>query len=36
VAAAARAAVQGAEPLEQNGYKVALVEGIVEESLLAL
>ncbi len=35
-AAAARAAVEGAEPLEQNGYKVALVEAIVEESLLAL
>ena len=35
-AAAARAAVRGAEPLEQNGYKVALVEAIVEESLLAL
>ncbi|MEE8583859.1 MAG: hypothetical protein V3T83_03305 [Acidobacteriota bacterium] len=33
---AARAAVQGAEPLEQNGYKVALVQGIVEESLLAI
>ena len=33
---AAQAAVQGAEPLEQNGYKVALVRGIVEESLLAI
>lgn len=35
-AAAAAAAVEGAEPLEQNGYKVALVRGIVEESLLEL
>lgn len=35
-AAAARAAVQDAEPLEQNSYKVALVEAIVQESLLAL
>lgn len=35
-AAAAAAAVAGAEPLEQNGFKVALVRGIVEESLLAL
>jgi xanthine dehydrogenase YagS FAD-binding subunit len=34
--AAAEAAVAGAEPLEQNGYKVLLVKGIVEESLLAL
>jgi len=34
--AAAEAAVEGAEPLAQNGYKVALVRGIVEESLLAL
>jgi xanthine dehydrogenase YagS FAD-binding subunit len=33
---AGRLATQGAEPLEQNGYKVRLVEGIVEESLLAL
>ncbi len=33
---AALAAVEGAEPMEQNGYKVALVRGIVEESLLAM
>jgi xanthine dehydrogenase YagS FAD-binding subunit len=34
--AAAQAAVAGAEPLEQNAYKVLLVKGIVEESLLAI
>lgn len=34
--AAAQAAVADAEPLEQNGYKVLLVKGIVEESLLAI
>jgi xanthine dehydrogenase YagS FAD-binding subunit len=34
--AAAEAAVAGAEPLEQNTYKVLLVKGVVEESLLAL
>jgi xanthine dehydrogenase YagS FAD-binding subunit len=34
--AAAAAAVADAQPLEQNGYKVLLVQGIVEESLLAL
>jgi xanthine dehydrogenase YagS FAD-binding subunit len=34
--AAAEAAVAGAEPLAQNGYKVLLVKGIVEESLLAM
>ena len=33
---AAQAAVADAEPLEQNRYKVLLVKGIVEESLLAL
>ncbi|MCZ7650406.1 MAG: hypothetical protein M5U13_04260 [Thermoanaerobaculia bacterium] len=32
---AAAAAAEGAEPLSQNGYKVALVRGAVEESLLA-
>jgi xanthine dehydrogenase YagS FAD-binding subunit len=32
---AAQAATRRAEPMEQNGYKVALVEGIVEEGLLA-
>jgi xanthine dehydrogenase YagS FAD-binding subunit len=34
--AAAEAAVEGAEPLAQNGFKVPLVRGIVEESLLAI
>lgn len=34
-AAAGRAAAEGAEPLEQNGYKVPLVRGTVEASLLA-
>jgi xanthine dehydrogenase YagS FAD-binding subunit len=34
--AAAGAAIDGAEPLEQNGYKVPLLEAAVEESLLAL
>ncbi len=34
--AATQAAVADAEPLEQNGYKVLLVKGIVEESLLAI
>jgi xanthine dehydrogenase YagS FAD-binding subunit len=39
-AAAAReagvAATEGADPLAQNGFKVPLVRGVVEESLLAL
>ena len=35
VAAAAEAAVEGAEPLAQNAYKVTLVRGIVEEGLSA-
>ena len=34
--AAAEAAVKGAKPLAQNGYKVALVRGVVEEALLSL
>jgi xanthine dehydrogenase YagS FAD-binding subunit len=34
--AAADAAVADAQPMEQNGYKVLLVKGIVEESLLAI
>jgi len=34
--AAGAAAAQGAEPLEQNGYKVALVRGAVEASVVAL
>jgi xanthine dehydrogenase YagS FAD-binding subunit len=33
VARAADAAVAGAQPLEHNGYKVALVRGVVEEAL---
>jgi len=33
--AAAAVAASGAEPLEQNTYKVLLVKGVVEESLLA-
>ena len=36
VASAAEAAVQGAEPLEQNGYKVPMVKGVITESLIAL
>jgi xanthine dehydrogenase YagS FAD-binding subunit len=35
-ARAAEAAVRDARPLAQNGYKVPLVRGIVEESLLGL
>jgi xanthine dehydrogenase YagS FAD-binding subunit len=34
--AAAEAAVEGAVPLDHNGYKVPLVMGVVEESVLAL
>lgn len=34
--AVGRAAAEGAEPLEQNGYKVALVRGAVEASVAAL
>jgi xanthine dehydrogenase YagS FAD-binding subunit len=36
IQAAAEAATRGAEPLEQNGYKVPLVRGAVEASLMAL
>jgi xanthine dehydrogenase YagS FAD-binding subunit len=36
VAKAAAAAVNGAEPLEHNGYKVPLIRGIVEDALLAM
>ena len=36
VRAAAEAAVDGAEPLEQNGYKVPLLKAAVEESLAAV
>jgi xanthine dehydrogenase YagS FAD-binding subunit len=34
--AAADAAVEGADPMEQNAYKTLLVKGIVEESLLTM
>ena len=34
--AAAAAAVQGAEPLAENGYKVEMLRGAVEEALLRL
>jgi xanthine dehydrogenase YagS FAD-binding subunit len=33
---AANAAVRDADPLEKNGYKVDLVKGVVEETLLSL
>jgi xanthine dehydrogenase YagS FAD-binding subunit len=33
---AAEAAVAGAEPLSENGYKMALVRGVVEEALLSV
>jgi xanthine dehydrogenase YagS FAD-binding subunit len=36
VAQAAEAALKNAEPLEQNGYKIALFRGIIEEELLAI
>jgi xanthine dehydrogenase YagS FAD-binding subunit len=36
IAAAAAAAADGAEPLEQNAYKVPMVRGLVEERLQAL
>jgi xanthine dehydrogenase YagS FAD-binding subunit len=35
-ARAAEAAVRGAEPLAENGYKVDLFRGVIEEHLLAL
>jgi xanthine dehydrogenase YagS FAD-binding subunit len=35
-AAAAQAATEGADPLRDNGYKVEMVKGAVEESILAL
>jgi xanthine dehydrogenase YagS FAD-binding subunit len=35
-AAAAQAAIEGADPLRDNGYKVEMVKGAVEESILAL
>jgi xanthine dehydrogenase YagS FAD-binding subunit len=33
IAAAAKAVVAGAEPLEKNGYKVPLFQGVIEEEL---
>ena len=36
VEAAAQAAVQGAAALEKNQYKIALVRGILEETLLGI
>ena len=36
VQAAAQAAVKDAVPLEKNGYKIAMVRGILEETLLRL
>jgi xanthine dehydrogenase YagS FAD-binding subunit len=33
---AAEAAVKSAEPLEQNGYKVSLFRGVIEEELVAI
>jgi xanthine dehydrogenase YagS FAD-binding subunit len=35
-AQAAEAAVKNAEPLEQNGYKIPLFRGVVEEELMAI
>ena len=35
-AAAAQAATEGGDPLRDNGYKVEMVKGAVEESILAL
>ena len=36
VAAAASVVVEGAEPLEKNGYKIALFKGLLEEQLKSL
>jgi xanthine dehydrogenase YagS FAD-binding subunit len=36
VVQAAEAAVKNAEPLEQNGYKVPLFRGVIEEELIAI
>jgi xanthine dehydrogenase YagS FAD-binding subunit len=33
IAAAAKAVVEGAEPLEKNGYKIPLFQGVIEEEL---
>jgi xanthine dehydrogenase YagS FAD-binding subunit len=36
IARAAEAAVAGAQPMDHNGYKVAMVRGVVEEALSAI
>ncbi len=36
IAAAAAAAVKGAEPLSKNGYKIAMFEGLITEQLEAI
>lgn len=36
IEAAAKAGVKGAQPLEKNGYKVAMLEGVIAESLSAI
>ena len=36
IAKAAAATVAGAEPLEHNGYKVPLFEGVMKEELQAI
>ena len=36
IAAASKAAVEGAKPLAKNGYKVPLFEGLVTEQLEAI
>ena len=36
IAQAAEAAVKKAEPLEQNGYKILIFRGVIEEELSAI
>jgi xanthine dehydrogenase YagS FAD-binding subunit len=36
VSAAADAAVEGARPLEKNGYKIPLFRGVIQEELMKL
>jgi xanthine dehydrogenase YagS FAD-binding subunit len=36
IATASTAVTEGSEPLQQNGYKVALFQGLLEEELRAL
>ena len=36
IAAAAKAVTSGAEPLEKNGYKIPLFQGVIEEELSRL